>query len=212
MLQTPPPRSADGPLLRSGLLEDVAIVLAAAAGAPASSIASSCEALGARVARCELSIGGEASLDDAAAREAAVDVSVRAALAELDGEAGLLVLDARGWFVGGGGRGSLIECLQSSWELTRALANAAFLEPARPGRIVLVAPAAGSEHAGPAAAGLENLARTLSIEWARFAVTTVALAPGASTAEDELASILAYLASAAGSYFSGCLLDLRGPA
>src|ERR671934_252664 len=47
-------------------------------------------------------------------------------------------------------------------------------------------------------AGLENLARTLSIEWARHAVTTVAIAPGASTSAGELAALVAYLASPAG--------------
>ncbi len=60
-------------------------------------------------------------------------------------------------------------------------------------------------------AGLENLARTLSIEWSRYHVTTVAVAPGAGTPAGEVAALTAYLASPAGAYFSGCLLDLRGP-
>jgi NAD(P)-dependent dehydrogenase (short-subunit alcohol dehydrogenase family) len=207
--------------LRTGLLDGVAIVLAASAasaasgasgapGAPAP-IAQACEALGARVARCELPVGGDGEVDDAAAREAAVEVSVRAALAELDGEAQLLIVDGGGWFAAGGGRRSLVDCLQASWDATRALANAAFLPDGRGGRIVLLAPADGAEHATAAAAGLENLARTLSIEWARFAITTVAIAPGAGTAGGELATVVAYLASPAGAYFSGCLLDFRGP-
>ena len=65
-------------------------------------------------------------------------------------------------------------------------------------------------YADAARAGLENLARTLSIEWARYGITTVAIAPGEKTAASEVAALIAYLASPAGAYFSGCLLDLRG--
>ncbi len=70
-------------------------------------------------------------------------------------------------------------------------------------------PSAAGEHAGAARAGLENLARTLSIEWARYSITAVAVAPGAATAADEVGALVAYLASPAGAYFSGCLLDMR---
>ena len=95
--------------------------------------------------------------------------------------------------------------------MTRALASRAFLERERAGRIVFVAPApSAGEHAEAARAGLENLARTLSIEWARRRVTAVAIAPGDRTAAGEVAALIAYLASPAGAYFSGCLLDLRG--
>ncbi|HXO18740.1 MAG TPA: hypothetical protein VOA87_02320, partial [Thermoanaerobaculia bacterium] len=81
------------------------------------------------------------------------------------------------------------------------------------GRIVYLAPAADTgEHAGAARAGLENLARTLSVEWARHAITAVTIAPGSATTAGEVARLVAYLASPAGAYFSGCLLDLRGPA
>jgi hypothetical protein len=209
------------PLLRPGLLDGVAIVLAAsgvtASGGPTPSgatepIAQACAALGARLARCELRAAGDGAFDDAAAREAAVEASVRVALAELDGGAQLLVVDGRGWFAEGGGRRSLVDCLQASWDVTRALANATFLPGGRGGRIVLLAPPDGAEHARAAAAGLENLARTLSIEWARHAITTVAIAPGAEPAAGELATLVAYVASPAGAYFSGCLLDMRGPA
>jgi NAD(P)-dependent dehydrogenase (short-subunit alcohol dehydrogenase family) len=81
------------------------------------------------------------------------------------------------------------------------------------GRLVYLAPpsSVAAEHADAARAGLENLARTLSIEWARHGVTAVAIAPGEASAA-EIAALSAYLASPAGAYFSGCLLDLRGPA
>jgi NAD(P)-dependent dehydrogenase (short-subunit alcohol dehydrogenase family) len=124
-------------------------------------------------------------------------------------------------------RAALSECLDGAWEATREVANAAFIDARRAGRIVYLAPAAppasraaaapfasaptsaAAEHRDAARAGLENLARTLSIEWARHTITTVAIAPGASTRADELAALCAYLCSPAGSYFSGCQLDLR---
>ena len=75
---------------------------------------------------------------------------------------------------------------------------------------MLVAPrAAAGEHAGAAAAGLENLARTLAIEWARFGVRATAIVPGPRTSDDELAALVAFLASAGGEYFSGCRFSLR---
>ena len=83
-------------------------------------------------------------------------------------------------------------------------------------RIVYLAPAPGADRsevgqqADAARAGLENLARTLSIEWARHEITLVTIAPGDTTAAGEVAALTAYLASPAGAYFSGCLLDLRG--
>ena len=96
--------------------------------------------------------------------------------------------------------------------MTRAVVNVAFLPREEGGRIVYLAPRPLSgAHAGAARAGLENLARTLSIEWARHAITAVAIAPGDRTTDDVLAALTAYLASPAGGYFSGCLLDLRGP-
>ena len=39
----------------------------------------------------------------------------------------------------------------------------------------------------------------------------VAIAPGEGTPAGEVAALCAYLASPAGAYFSGCLLDLRAP-
>ena len=64
-------------------------------------------------------------------------------------------------------------------------------------------------HARAARAGLENLARTTSIEWARYGITTVAITPGRDTTGDTLAALCAYLASPAGAYFSGCVLALE---
>jgi NAD(P)-dependent dehydrogenase (short-subunit alcohol dehydrogenase family) len=102
-------------------------------------------------------------------------------------------------------------CLAATWNAARAAVQLAFLPGEAGGRILLVAPADGAEHAAAATAGLENLARTLSIEWARYGITTVAVAPGEETRAEDVAAVIAYLASPAGAYFSGCLMDLRGP-
>ncbi len=225
-------------LLRPGLLQGVSILLA---GAPSSdagagkgatgsglgeSVASACAGLGARVLECELSAGGDDGQEQTAVERAAQE-TVDRALADA-GSVALLVIDAASVFAhalagaeaeagpGGsavGAREALRACLDASWNVTRTVAAAAFLPDERGGRIVYLAPPAGSgEHADAARAGLENLARTLSIEWARHAITTVAIAPGASTPASEVAALVAYLASPAGAYFSGCLLDLRGTA
>jgi NAD(P)-dependent dehydrogenase (short-subunit alcohol dehydrogenase family) len=55
------------------------------------------------------------------------------------------------------------------------------------------------------------MARTLSVEWARHAITVVAIAPGDGTAGGQVGALVAFLSSPAGDYYSGCLLDLRGP-
>jgi hypothetical protein len=79
------------------------------------------------------------------------------------------------------------------------------------GRIVYLAPsAADGEFSDAAGAALENLIRTLSVEWARHDVTAVTIVPGAQSTANEVAGLVAYLASPAGAYFSGCRLDLGG--
>jgi NAD(P)-dependent dehydrogenase (short-subunit alcohol dehydrogenase family) len=106
---------------------------------------------------------------------------------------------------------ALAACLQSAWVLTHSVFDLALLPQERGGRILYLAPRPGSgPHSEPVRAGLENLARTLSIEWARHGITAVTIAPGALTAAEEVAALAAYLGSSAGAYFSGCLLDLRG--
>jgi citronellol/citronellal dehydrogenase len=105
-----------------------------------------------------------------------------------------------------------VRALEASWRVTQAFANAAFIERGTSGRIVYIAPTPDAGiHADAARAGLENLARTLSIEWARYRIAPVTIAPASGTSADQIAALCAYLASPAGDYFSGCLLDLRGP-
>lgn len=123
-----------------------------------------------------------------------------------------LVFDASGWVPPAGasaGSGPLQALLDEAWIATAAAANGAFIPEQRPGRIVLIAPAHRSRPGAPAAAaGLENLARTLSIEWARHRITASAVSPGPDTKPATLATLVAYLLSPAGAYFSGGRLEL----
>jgi len=91
-------------------------------------------------------------------------------------------------------------------------------------------------HTSAARAAVESMTRTLSIEWARFGITVCALAAGAMATEtfitkypaalqeaarlgqplprlgneDEWASFVAYMASDAAAYFTGCVLTMDG--
>jgi NAD(P)-dependent dehydrogenase (short-subunit alcohol dehydrogenase family) len=196
-------------LLRPGLLEGVSVLIAGAqyggADRPdslAHAIASACAGLGARVSAWQLDDGPDADTDLLVIAAASLfeRESAREAQPEQDAS-----------------RHALRACLDGAWELTRAVASSAFIDRGRAGRIVYLAPAPGEgaealgSHADAARAGLENLARTLSIEWARHDITTVTIAPGAHSDYQEVAALVAYLGSPAGAYFSGCLLDLSGP-
>jgi NAD(P)-dependent dehydrogenase (short-subunit alcohol dehydrogenase family) len=93
--------------------------------------------------------------------------------------------------------------LDGAWDAIRAHA----LPPARTDAlIVLIAPPPGDAHRAAARAGLDNLARTLSIEWARHRIRPVAILPGTPAATAEL---VAFLASRAGAYYAGCAFTLR---
>lgn len=93
--------------------------------------------------------------------------------------------------------------LDGAWDAIRAH----MLPPERTdGLIVLIAPPPGDAHHAAARAGLENLARTLSVEWARHRIRPVAILPGAPAA---VAELVAFLASRAGDYYAGCAFTLR---
>ncbi len=206
-------------LLRPGLLKGVSVLVAGAQASVeddggrslGSAAGKVCAELGARVSNCAFS--GELQAD-----EPAIAATLDAVLADTP-DVALLVVDAASLFglvqqgPSARARAALAACLDLSWNVTRAVAERAFLRDERGGRIVLLAPPADAgEHARAALAGLENLARTLSIEWARHAITSVTIAPGSGAGTSgEVAALTAYLASPAAAYFSGCLLDLRGP-
>lgn len=98
--------------------------------------------------------------------------------------------------------------LEAAWAAVLGLAPD-LIETQRPGKLILLAP---PPQAGPfaraAADALENLARTLSVEWARFGVTTCTVAPGESAPPETLGELVAYLLSPAGDYFTGCRLEV----
>jgi NAD(P)-dependent dehydrogenase (short-subunit alcohol dehydrogenase family) len=188
-------------LLRAGVLDGVVIVVAGAPdGELGAAVAQRCVALGASVRRLDVNDLGEEALA----------ASVEQVVAD-GGAADLLVNDAASLFAQApAGLPALRACLDASWNATRAIAGAAFLgDRATGGRIVNVAPRpSAGEHAEAARAGLENLARTLSTEWARHAVVVTTIAPGESTAAGDIADLVAFLASPAGGYYSGCLFTL----
>lgn len=168
--------------LRAGLLSERSIALA---GSLPAAICERLSALGARTAVCdgfeEERLDEERLLEWAAA-EAPLDALVCA--------------------------GASLESLDRTWAQIRCLATGALI-PASRGAIVLIAPAPSEVTHGEALrAALENLARTLSVEWSRFGLTVTAVAPADTTSADELSTLVAFLCSPAGAYFSGCRLDL----
>jgi citronellol/citronellal dehydrogenase len=130
--------------------------------------------------------------------------------------------------------------VMGTWLMTHAAATKAMI-PAGGGKVVNVtlSPHHGlpaMTHSSAARAAVENMTRTLSIEWARFNVRLTAIASGHFATEtlmtkypkpvvegvartvplgrlgrpEEQAWLVAYLASPAGDYFSGAILTLDG--
>jgi citronellol/citronellal dehydrogenase len=129
--------------------------------------------------------------------------------------------------------------LEGTWLLTHAVATRSMI-PAGGGRVVNVTLSPhqgmpGMAHSGAARAGVENLTRTLAVEWARFGIRVTAVAAGhfgtdalekypqavrdtvAQTVPqqrlgrpEELAWLVAYLGSPAGDYLSGTVLTIDG--
>lgn len=175
-------------VLSSGLLDGRAVALG---GRPGPAVARALTALGAVVHELDPALD-EDGAQDWAARMAPVHA---------------LVFDAATTFAAGG-QAHLDAALEAAWVATRGVATGALI-PAGAGKVLLIAPRqAGASFASAAGAALENLARTLSVEWARYGVTAVAIAPGARTTDDELAELVCFLVSVAGDYFSGCAFEL----
>ncbi|HZO07329.1 MAG TPA: SDR family oxidoreductase [Solirubrobacterales bacterium] len=127
-----------------------------------------------------------------------------------------------------------------TWLMTHAAATKAFI-PQEGGKVLSVTLSPhngmpGMVHSGAARAAVENMMRTLSIEWARFGIKTCSLAAGHFATEtlltkyppevvanvarsiplqrtgraEEMAWLVAYLASPAGDFFSGTTVTLDG--
>jgi citronellol/citronellal dehydrogenase len=130
--------------------------------------------------------------------------------------------------------------VQGTWQMTHAAATKAFI-PQQEGKVISITVSPhqgfpGMVHTGAARAAVENMMRTLSVEWARFGIRAVAIAVGqfdtetlrtkypkevvdnvAQTVplgrlgtEEEMAWLTAFLASPAGDFFSGCVLTIDG--
>jgi citronellol/citronellal dehydrogenase len=130
--------------------------------------------------------------------------------------------------------------VQGTWLMTHAAATKAFI-PQSEGKVLSVTLSPhngmpGMVHSGAARAAVENMMRTLSVEWARFGIKTCAIAAGQFDTEvlrtkypqpvvenvprtipvqrlgtaDEMAWLIAYLASPAGDFFSGCVITIDG--
>src|SRR5919106_4393250 len=127
-----------------------------------------------------------------------------------------------------------------TWLMTHTVATKAFI-PAGGGKVLSVTLSPhngmpGMVHSGAARAAVENMMRTLSVEWSRFGITLVALAAGQFDTEtmrtkyprevveavpktvplgrlgteEEWAWLVAYLASPAGDFFSGTTITMDG--
>ncbi len=143
-----------------------------------------------------------------AVRDALVALGAQVVGSEDPDPAHALVFDAGARFADGGAAG-LGAALEHAWAAIRAVAACALIPRRSGGKVVLVGPRPDAgPFAGAARDALENLARTLSIEWARYGVTTTMIAPGERTTDDQLAQLVCFLLSPAGDYFSGCRLSL----
>jgi len=127
-----------------------------------------------------------------------------------------------------------------TWLMTHAAATRAMI-PQGSGKVLSVTLSPhngmpGMVHSGAARAAVENMMRTLAIEWARFGITTCSLAAGQFATEtlltkyppqvvenlarsipvgrtgrpEEIAWLVAYLASPAGDFYSGTTITLDG--
>jgi citronellol/citronellal dehydrogenase len=130
--------------------------------------------------------------------------------------------------------------VQGTWQMTHAAATKAFI-PQSSGKVVSVTLSPhngmpGMVHSGAARAAVENMMRTLAIEWARFGIRLCAVAAGQFDTEvirtkyppqvsenvartiplqrlgtpQEMAWMIAYLASPAGDFLSGCVITIDG--
>ena len=173
----------DPRVLRDGVLNGVAVVVAGT-GELGAAVRERAAALGADVVEWAVDPWGEEPLFEGVAHVLVWDAS-----APPDGPDGIRA------------------ALDGAWLAIRPVATAAMIDRGG-GSILLLAPRPGDAAAEAARAGLENLARTLSVEWARHGVRPVAILPGTATSPAEVAELAAFLASRAGAYYSGCAFTL----
>jgi citronellol/citronellal dehydrogenase len=250
----------DSRILAPGLLEGQVCVVSGAGTGLGRATANELAALGATVVGCGrraeplaemaeevAAAGGKVETEPMDIRDDEAVERLFDGVIERHGRLDLLVNNAGGQFLSPAeaitpkGFRTVIELnVQGTWQMTHAAATKAFI-PQNGGKVIslTVSPHQGFPgmvHTGAARAAVENMMRTLSVEWARFQIKTVAIAVGqfdtetlrtkypravvdnvASTVplgrlgtEDEMAWLIAFLASPAGDFFSGCVLTIDG--
>jgi citronellol/citronellal dehydrogenase len=191
--------------------------------------------------------GGRAEAHAADIREEDAVAAMVDAILERHGRIDVLVNNAGGQFlapaetISAKGFRTVTELnVQGTWNMTHAVATKAFI-PQEGGKVVSITLSPhngmpGMVHSGAARAAVENMMRTLAIEWSRFGIRLVAIAPGQIDTEvfrtkyppivvetvpktvplgrlgkpEEVAWLIAYLASPAGDFFSGTVLTVDG--
>jgi citronellol/citronellal dehydrogenase len=129
--------------------------------------------------------------------------------------------------------------LEGTWLMTHAVATKAFIPSGRGGRVISVTLTphtglAGMAHSSAARAGVENLMKALAIEWARYKINLVSVAPGIVDTDtfrtkyppevvqfwadntlarrlvtpEEVAHTIAFLASPGGDAISGSVINV----
>jgi NAD(P)-dependent dehydrogenase (short-subunit alcohol dehydrogenase family) len=245
-------------IFRPGLLDGQVCVVSGAGTGLGKATALELARLGAKVAVCgrrpepiEATVaeieasGGEALATAMDIRDGDAVDSFMDGVLERHGRVDVLVNNAGGQFMGPAeaitpkGFRTVIELnVLGTWLMTHAAATKAFI-PQSGGKVLSVTLSPhngmpGMAHSGAARAAVENMMRTLSVEWARFGIRTCAIAAGQfdtetlrtkypkevveampSTVplgrlgtEEEWAWLVAYLASPAGDFFSGTVITM----
>lgn len=197
-------RGVRQPLWRPGLLDGQVVAVAGRAGGAGRAAAAACGEAGAHVEQ----LGDEGHRLDLL-DEPAVQSAV-AAIAAPEQGIDTVVIDAASVFARAEPPDEgLRAATTAAWVVARAAATEVMIGAPEGGKLVVLAPSPDAgHHAGAVRAGLENLARTLSIEWSRHGIRTTTIAAGSRTAVADVASLVVYLGSPAGDYFSGCVFSL----
>jgi citronellol/citronellal dehydrogenase len=251
---------AGSEIFRPGLLEGSVCVVSGAGTGLGRAIARELATLGAAVIGCgrrpeplaetarEIgAAGGEFEAEPMDIRDAPAVEALFDRVIERHGRIDVLVNNAGGQFmspaeaISAKGFRTVTELnVQGTWQMTHAAATKAFI-PQRSGKVISVTLSPhngmpGMVHSGAARAAVENMMRTLSIEWARFGIRLCAVAAGQFDTEvlrtkyppqvaenvhrtiplgrlgtpEEMAWMVAYLASTAGDFLSGCVITIDG--
>jgi citronellol/citronellal dehydrogenase len=190
--------------------------------------------------------GGECLAVPADVREPEQVDAMLAATLERFGQIGVLVNNAGGQFIApaeeispNGWRAVHRLNVDAVWHLTREVATRSMI-PAGGGLVVFVGLSPrralpGMAHASAARAAVENLGRTLAVEWGRHGIRTATVTPGVIRTEgldaygaeaiaewerevplgrlgapEEVGSVIAFLASPGGAYITGATILVDG--